>query len=608
MSYSSKDIQILEGLEHIRKRPHMYIGSTDIDGMHHLLREVVDNAIDEYLDKYVTKIKIKIDTRSNTAEIYDNGRGIPISKHPKAGVSTLEAVFSRLHAGGKFGKGAYTGAIVGLHGIGVKAVNALSSSFDVWTNRRSATWHISFVRGKVHRKIHHSKKKLRKGTLVRFVPDVDVFGDARWDINRIRDWLYTISCLCPGLRIDLLVDDKHESFSENSLCDILPKVDVVNDKYIEIKSNDFEAVFAWTIGEGEDWNSFVNVVNTPDHGTHVSGLKKAIQDSINTVAGTKIKGNYIRTGIIAVIHARVTNPQFRGQTKTRLENKDIYDSIYQQANDFLVKYWVKNKQYLESIVAIAKSVASAKKKYLAERTAIKSVKVKKGASGILPGKLIEAPDCPDKFRELFICEGDSAEGIVTKARLMRKVNNRMVHFQEVYPLRGKLPNAARSSNMDIVTKNEVVRDLFTAIGTGVGRSFSLDKCRYSKIYLLADADPDGRHIVALLLSLFVVYVPDIIKAGKVAVIQNPLFMGVSGKKRVYGDSIEEVNKAFLPKEKVVIRRFKGLGESNPQELQDYAMNSKTRKVLDVVWDDRTQDAVISYMGDDVGVRKLLLNV
>lgn len=610
--YSAKNIQILKDLEHVRRRPAMYIGDTGPKGYHHLLREVVDNVVDEFLDGHVTKLHVLLNTETQQAEVRDNGRGIPVGKHPQAQISTLTAVFTKLHAGGKFGQGAYTSAVAGLHGIGVKAVNALSTELRVWTYRKKTTWTQSFQQGQPTSEVIKSDRSIKRGTVVRFKPEADIFGGARWSPKKVVSWMDDLSHLCPGLKIRLTVDGTHQDFkSDGGLRSMLEAAtqncDLLTDPIL-LNTDDFDLAFCWTDLQGEFWRSFVNTVRTPSHGTHVRGCQRAIVDAINEQeGGGKFRGEDIREGLVGTVHVRVPEPLFKGQTKAKLENPETEVLLYEAVQQYMQRYLATDPSLAKKLRDRAQRLQKARDKYRAEQKAIKGSKVKKGARGLLPGKLVEAPNCSPAERELFIVEGDSANpgpARITK----RDKRGKPYHYQEVYPLRGKNFNAMKKE-LAAAAQNQTIKDLFTSIGTGVGDAFDIRRCRYSSIYLLADADPDGRHIVALLLSLFVRHMPDLIRSDMLRVVQNPLYMGVSAKKRVYGDTVEEVQQQFKTNEKVTIRRFKGIGESNSDELQEYAMDPKTRKVLRVVWDEQNdQRLILLYMGKDSTARKELLDL
>lgn len=615
MTYDASSIQILDDLEHVRIRPEMYIGDTGVDGLHHLLKEVVDNSIDEHLDGHVTEIFIRLDTEKQIAEVRDDGRGIPVANHKKAKIPTLTAVFTKLHAGGKFNKKTYAGAVVGLHGIGVKAVNALSSRLEVWTARRGSVYHQRFSRGVPQGSIEKVDKSLKKGTVVRFRPDKKIFTDAKFSPKRIRKWLQEVTYLCSGLRIHLKVngDDSEVFYAENGLRDLLETVSGDDAKFLHdpvlARTDEFEIALVWTDADGEAWRSFVNVSNTPDHGTHVHGAKQSVMRTLNAQSKVRHRGEDLRDGLVAVIHAFVSEPKFRGQTKTRLENKEVSESVAEAVDEILNRFFLNNPDVLKDILARAGRLRDARSKFRAQQKAIKGTKLARGARGILPGKLCEAPDVGPTDRELFIVEGDSAFGTVRDARVQKKIRGRKVHYQEVFPLRGKLVNAARKDELEKVLKNEEIKNIVLALGTGVGDAFDLSRIRYRALYILMDADPDGRHISALLLSFFARFMPDLIAEDKVRVVLNPLFMGVSKTSRVYGNTIEDVKKQLGKTSQYRIQRFKGLGESDAKDLRIYAMDPKTRQVLRVSWDgEEDQKLVLRYMGLDSSARKEILNI
>lgn len=619
MTYDANTIEILEDLEHVRKRPEMYIGDVGIDGLHHLLKEVVDNAVDEYLDGHVTEIFVAVHTQKRIAEVRDNGRGIPVDMHPKAGIPTLTAVFTKLHAGGKFGQGAYTGSVVGLHGIGVKAVNALSSRLEVRTvretpHKRARTFQQSFSRGKPLEDIKAAEKPLRAGTAVKFQPDSKVFGAAQFKPDRIASWLREVAYLCPGLAIRFRSDlTEPQTFqATDGLLNLLEAEQGASQglhKPILVKTDLVDVALVWTDAAGEQWRSFVNVSPTPDHGTHVQGVKAAVMEVLNSESKTKHRGEDLRDGLLCCVHAHVPEPKFRGQTKTRLENPELVKQVQDAIEPALRDFSLHNKKAVRGILDRAEQLRDARKQFRAKQKAIKGTKISKDATGFLPGKLIEAPDCPASERELYIVEGDSALGTVRNARLQKTIKGRKIHYQEIFPLKGKPLNTVRGKQgLAKVLANQEIKSLVLALGTGVGDSFDLERMRCSMVYLLTDADPDGRHIQALLLSFFAHYMPDLIAEDRVRIVLSPLFMGVSKDKRVYGDTVDEVKKQ-LGNVKYRIQRFKGLGESNAEDLRVYAMDARTRKVLRVGWDGEDDHRlVLSYMGEDTAARKEILGI
>lgn len=613
--YDGSKIRILENLEPIRLRPAMYIGDTGVDGLHHIVEEVVANAVDEHMDGHVTGIGVRVETEAQIVTVIDNGRGIPVTKHKKTKLPLLTAVFTKLHSGGKFGQGAYTSAVAGLHGIGVKATNALSDRLAVWTVQNGWVHHQMFEKGEPVTKVTKSRKGLRGGTKVRFQPDFSIFKDARLDPDRIRRRLQEIAYLCPGLIVEFKVNDEEtERFQANDgVLDMLRSLcadHTLQHEPVLITGDAADVAFVWTDKEGgEQWRSFVNVTHTPDHGVHVNGAKKAIQQVLAAHANGKmgkLKGDDLRDGLIGVVHAHVLEPQFRGQTKRSLQNREVAAAVSETVDNGLRMFASGNSEVVQSILERAVALRDAKKKFREQQKAIKDVKVKAGAKSILPGKLCEAPYASTDERELFLVEGDSAFGTVKKGRVARRDGR---HFQEILPLRGKVMNAAKKGGLDEVLKNAELSNITLAIGTGIGPDFDLSKCRCKSVFLLMDADADGSHIQALLLAFFVKYMPKLIEAGKLHIADTPLFRGVTNKERAYGDSAEEVKEKLKSTNNVRITRFKGLGELSAEELRACAMHPKTRTVCKVKWGG-PQDAeeVLRFMGLDVEARKELLEI
>lgn len=611
--YDGDKIRILENLEPIRLRPAMYIGDTGVDGLHHIVEEVVANSVDEFMDGHVTGIGVRVETEEQVVTVIDNGRGIPVTKHKKTKLPLLTAVFTKLHSGGKFGQGAYTSAVAGLHGIGVKATNALSEKLAVWTVQNGKVYQQTFEKGEPTTKVVRSTRKLRAGTRVRFKPDFSIFKDARLDPDRIRERLQEIAYLCPGLIIEFKLDDEETVRYEakDGLLDMWHAIRDANEHHppLVIQSDVVDVVLAWTDRSGDLWQSFVNVTRTPEHGKHVSGVKKAIHkvllDHANDKFG-KLKGDDLRDGLVVVVHAHVLEPQFRGQTKRSLQNSEVEEEVWESVDSALRKFASANPNVVKTILESAASLRDAKKKFREQQKALRDVHVKQGAKSILPGKLCEAPYATTDERELFIVEGDSAFGTVKRGRVARRDGK---HFQEILPLRGKVMNAAKKGGLDEVLKNAELSNITQAVGTGIGPAFDLSKCRYKRIFLLMDADADGSHIQALLLTFFVQYMPKLIEAGKLYVADTPLFMGVTSKERVYGDTIEEVKGKLKSTNQLRITRFKGLGELSAEGIRMCAMHPKTRDVCKVEWGGPKDVAeVLRYMGLDVEARKELLEI
>lgn len=592
----------------------MYIGDSGVSGFHHLIKEAVDNAIDEFLDGHVTRISVHLDLQNNVIRVKDNGRGIPVEIHPDIGISTLTGIFTQLHGGSKFGKGAYTSAIVGLHGVGIKATCALSEVLQVWTVQNRKVYTQKFERGIPAYDVKRAKQKLTKGTAVVFRPDPEVFGDIKINPKRVRKWLRDSAYLCPGLEMSFKVDDKeteifHAENGLEDLCSLLTKNEDLLHDPIVFRHKEFDMVLVWANVEGEHWKSWVNVSSTPEHGTHVNGVKKAVQTVFSEYAGKKVPGEDLRDGLIGFVHAHVLEPKFRGQAKVRLENVEITDSVCKITETVLRRFLAENSVVAKGIIDRAKQIGDARKKFRTEQKAIKGTRVKSGAKGILPHKLVECPDASPEQRELFIVEGDSASGTVVDARvtMKRKGSKKTVHFQEVYSLRGKLLNVARQDGLEAAMKNKEVEGLVKTLGTGIGPSFNLSKFRQNKIFILTDADPDGRHIRSLLIVLFAKFFPQFIDEGMLYIVRNPLFMGVTSTERVYGDSVEEIQKK-LKNKKCRITRFKGLGEMDAIDMR-MSLDPTTRDVIQLNWDEENdRELVLNYMGPDSEIRKEILGV
>ncbi len=613
--YGANQIRILENLEPVRQNPGMYVGDTGVEGLHHIVEEVVSNAVDEYMDGHVTAIGVKIDTEKQVVTIIDNGRGIPVTKHKKTSLPMLTAVLTKLHSGGKFGQGAYTSAVAGLHGVGVKATNALSERLIVRTVQNGKVYQQTFEKGVPITKVVRSKKRMRFGTRVEFRPDFTIFKRAKLDPKIVRSRLRDIAYLCPGLIIEFKVNsDPIERFhAKDGLLDMLKNqtdgLTYLHDPII-IQDDVVDAVLVWTDRAGaEKWSSFVNVTHTPDLGVHVLGAEKAIQKVFSDHSDGKygrLLGRDVRDGLVAIVHAHVLKPEFRGQTKRSLQNHEVKESVERVVDGAMRKFAAANPDTMKSLLQNAVYLRDERKKYRLKQKAVRGTKVAAGARNVLPGKLCSAPDCPPDKRELYIVEGDSAFGTVKQARLTLKNG---VHYQEILPLRGKVLNAAQAGGVGQVLKNAELSNVTQAIGASIDPSFDLKKCRYRAVYLLMDADTDGHHIQALLLAFFAKHMPELIKAGRLFVVESPLYMGVTAKQRVFGNSLDDIKKQVGNTKNVRITRFKGLGESGAKALRVYAMNDKTRDTCQVIWGGKSdQEQVMLYMGLDAAARKELLNI
>lgn len=602
--YGASSIQVLDDITHIRKRPAMYITSTTSSGVIHLAKEAVDNALDEYLSGHANTIIVRINTKDSSISVTDNGRGIPIEKNKKTKKSTLTTVFTKLHAGGKFGKQAYSFS-AGLHGVGVKAVNALSSKLEVTVARNGANYKQTFSRGLETSKVTKLKdKKLKKGTQVKFWPDEEIFSSVRFDRSKVVDWLESVSYLCPGLKIIVRVDSEKSVFKGKTLTayleDTLKKNRISpNHDVISVNKDGVEAAVVWASDDGESVQSFVNLSSTPDEGTHVNGLRKAITKALKPYAKkAKVSAEDLREGLYAAIHLKHKEPQFQGQTKMRLLNKDAETTVCEALHPVLVKFFKKHKAVAKAIVDKAIQLREAKSAMKEIREGLKKIATNGKGRGVLPGKLLESPNCKPSERELFIVEGDSAGGTCKKAR--------DPYYQEVLPLRGKILNAVRATLSQLVN-NEEIQAIVAAIGAGVGDTCNPKKARVGKIMLTMDADPDGKHITALALSFISEYMPQLIKSGMVYVVDSPLFVAKYRGKRYFGYTLEDLERQGIDVGTAQVSRLKGLGESDADELKQYAMDPKTRTTTRIKKKLSTKK-IRRIMGSDSSARKEILGL
>jgi DNA gyrase subunit B len=621
--YDADQIQVLGDVNAIRKRPSMYVEDLGMAGYHQLIKEIVDNSIDEWVAGNATTIQVTLNTAKQIIQIRDDGRGIPVGLKKELGISALTVVFTKTHAGAKFEDGAYDGGTSGLHGVGATATAALSEYLQVWTEQRGKVYTQIFEQGVPSSEVVVAKKvRLKRGTVVRFRPDRTIFTDSKvhFDPKRIAARLEELSYLCPGLKLVLTVDDQEPMSWQSSagLGDLLSRelkeVETLHEPIVH-KSRALDFALVWTKEvEGERWRSFANTVSTAQHGTHVDGLKKAISRAFahnDVVKKEKLRGEDLRDGLVVLVHAKLKEPQFRGNTKARLSNTEVVDQVSHVATPILKRWVDSNVAVVKSLVAKATELRNEKQRFRAKQQAIKGVKVKAGARGILPEKLTEAPECDASIRELYLVEGDSAGGLVSQARVKTLFgrDQKPVHFQETLKLRGKGLNVAKKSDFDKILANKEVISIVQSIGAGVGDDFNLAKCRHRGIYILSDADPDGKHICALLLAFFARYMTPLIEDGRLYVVLAPLFMGVSATQRVYGNSMKAVKAQLKQKANCRIARFKGLGESDPNDLRAYALAPETRRVMKVVWGGvKDGKSALRFMGNDVAVRKALLGL
>ena len=618
-SYKAKDITVLEGLEAVKRRPGMYIGSTGPRGLHHLIWEVVDNSVDEAMAGYCDQISVTL-RADGGVEVTDNGRGIPVDKVEKTKKSALTTVLTTLHAGGKFEQGAYT-VSGGLHGVGVSVVNALSSRLEAEVRRDGYVYTQDFVNGTPKTKDPKKDRPIKKsGTTIRFWPAEDTFVETReFDFETVVSRLRETAFLNRGLQITLIDERGPEELKEvfqykGGLVDFVKhlnsKRDPIHPHIIDINDStddaEMEVALQWTTSYTESVLSFANNINTHEGGTHEEGFRKALTKSINEFARSKgllkekdpnLTGEDVREGLTAVVSVRVREPQFEGQTKTKLGNTEIRSYVEKALNrrlpEWLEKYSAESRRIVEKSVNAAKAREAARK-------ARELTRRKSGLeSGGLPDKLADCSSRDPGESELFIVEGKSAAGPAKSARDSAT--------QAILPIRGKILNVEKA-RLAKALQNAEVQDIITAMGTGIGEEFDVTKARYHKIVVLTDADVDGSHIRTLLLTLLFRHMRGLIEAGYVYVAQPPLYRVKVGSKVHYLKDERELDLFKVEHPKVKPTRFKGLGEMNPGELWDTTMNPETRTLLRVDMEDaaRAEEVFVTLMGDDVSSRKTFI--
>ena len=624
-NYDAGAIQVLEGLEAVRKRPGMYIGSTGPRGLHHLVYEIVDNSVDEALAGYCDNIDVVI-TAQGHIRVSDNGRGIPVDMHPVEKKPAVEVVLTVLHAGGKFGGGGYA-VSGGLHGVGASVVNALSETLHVEVHREGHIWRQSYSIGVPDAPLAKGEKTDRTGTTIEFVPSSEIFETVDFDYETLRQRFQQMCFLNKGLRITLKDerDGQNDSYHyEKGLSDYVEylnsakKVDVVHDEIISIeteteeKNMSVEIAMQWTTGYNEGVHTYANTINTHEGGTHEEGFRAALTSLLNKYAREKnllkekdenLTGDDVREGLTAVISVKLTEPQFEGQTKTKLGNTEAKAFVQRVVNDQLGDWFERNPNQAKEVVRKAIQAASAR---LAARKAREATR-RKGLleSGGMPGKLRDCSSRDPVVSEIYIVEGDSAGGSA--------VRGRDPETQAILPLRGKILNVEKA-RLDKALANTEVQALITAFGTGIGEDFDVSKIRYHKCVLMADADVDGQHIRTLLLTLLFRYMRPLIEHGYVYMAQPPLFKikwSNADHEYVFTDAERDLRLAEgqaagkkIPKENS-IQRYKGLGEMDYDELWETTMNPASRTLLQVTLDDAAlADEVFStLMGEDVESRR-----
>ena len=621
--YDAQSITVLKGLEAVRRRPGMYIGSTSETGLHHLVYEVVDNSIDEALAGFCDNIAVTIHP-DNSITVADNGRGIPVDVHPTEKLPAVEVALTMLHAGGKFDKNTYK-VSGGLHGVGVSVVNALSERLEVIVDRDGSRYHMAFVRGKTVKKLNVLGKARGTGTTIRFKPDPEIFEVLEFHYTTLADRLRQLAFLNKGVTITLKDERadaaKTETFyAKGGLVQFVEWLNR-NKKPIHPKPVAFNAVkdevdvdvaLQYEDGYNENTFTFVNNINTHEGGTHLTGFKAALTRTINDIArkrdflkkeGFTLSGEDIREGLTCVLHVKVKEPQFEGQTKTKLGNSEVEGIVKQVVNEHLGSWLEEHPPVARAIIEKAVSAARARE---AARKARDLVRKKSGLeNAVLPGKLADCSIEDPAMTELYLVEGDSAGGSAKQGRDRQ--------FQAILPLRGKILNVEKA-RIDKILSNEEIRSMITAIGTGVREDFKLDDARYHKIILMTDADVDGAHIRTLLLTFFFRQMQNLIDAGYVYIAQPPLFRVAKGKEEFYAYSEaerDEYSKRLANGDgrgNVNIQRYKGLGEMNPDQLWKTTMDPATRTILRVTMEDAAVASQLfdELMGDEVEPRRLFI--
>lgn len=617
--YSAQDIQVLKGLEAVRKRPGMYIGSTGIEGLHHLVYEIVDNSIDEALGGYCDEITVTIQ-KGDIIEVKDNGRGIPVDIHPVENISALEIVMTKLHAGGKFNKNSYK-VSGGLHGVGVSVVNALSEWCDIKVYRDGQVYYQKYERGTPQQPVEIIDVTELRGTTVQFKADHMIFEHLNFSFDTLSQRLRELAFLNKGINITIIDDRGEEAKKKQFIFEggVKSFVTFLNKSkkplheepvYFEAKKDNVEMEIALQYNDGYSENifSFVNNINTREGGTHLIGFKTALTRVINdqlkkSKFAKKIdysfSGDDVREGLTAVLSVKVPEPQFEGQTKTKLGNSEVRGIVESLVNQKLSDYF---DEFPEVVNLVLDKAVLAAKARMAARKARDLTRRKSFLEGTgLPGKLADCSEKDPSLCEVYIVEGDSAGGSAKQGR------NR--EFQAILPLWGKMLNVEKA-RMEKVLSNEKLMPIITTIGASAGKEFDVEKVRYHKVIIMADADVDGSHIRTLLLTFFFRYMPDIIRHGYIYLAMPPLYKISLGKKVVYAYDEEERKKAVLSfgpeaSNRLNIQRYKGLGEMNPNQLWETTMNPETRSVKQVKMEDAVEaDTMFSMlMGEEVEPRR-----
>ncbi len=631
VKYTAKDIQVLQGLEAVRRRPGMYIGSTDQRGLHHLIYEIVDNSVDEAMAGHCSGVDITIQ-RDGIVHVFDDGRGIPIDIHPTTGLTALETVMTTLHAGAKFGGGAYK-VSGGLHGVGASVVNALSAHMEVEVRRDGVVATQKYSRGistgDMSKEKQSADQQASSGTSIRFLPDEEIFTDVEYDFDVLTAHFKEIAYLNKGLEVHFTSywhederdgDIERSYYFDGGLASLVRSINshrkVLQDKpfYMHKAVDDtiVEASIQYNDGYSEHVLSFANCIPTEEGGTHLTGFRAAVTRVINDYARKQkllkddqanLAGEDVREGLTAVISLKLTDPQFEGQTKTKLGNaevKSIVETLVGEAlSQYLEEHLAEGKRIIDNCVTAQKAREAAKK--------ARELVIRKNAldGSSLPGKLADCSERNPELSEIYVVEGESAGGSAKMGRDRR--------FQAILPLKGKILNVERVLRQpDKILGHEEIRALIAALGAGEGEEFNLEKLRYHKVIIMTDADVDGSHIRTLLLTFFFRRMEELIKSGHLFIAQPPLYRVQAGKNANYAFSDahkEKLVASMNGKRSVMVQRYKGLGEMNPDQLWETTMNPETRTMLQVSIDDAMEadDTFTDLMGDEVAPRKEFIN-
>ena len=620
--YKADQIQVLEGLEAVRKRPGMYIGSVSVRGLHHLVYEIVDNSVDEALAGYCRNINVVIE-KGNIIRVEDDGRGIPVDIHPKTKISAAETVYTVLHAGGKFGGDSGYKVSGGLHGVGSSVVNALSEWTEVTIKRDGGIFQMKFNRGKTVEPLTRIGDSNETGTTVRFLADSTIFETLEYEYEVLENRFREMAFLTKGLKITIK-DEREEPIKQAEFCfegGLISFVEYLNknkeklhDKpiYIEKKGEfPIEIAMQYTTAYSDNIYSFVNNINTIEGGTHLEGFKRALTKVFNDYAKShnilkekdgNLQGEDIREGITAVISVKVKEPQFEGQTKTKLGNSEVTGLVQGAMNEALSSFLEENPTVAKAILDKCISASRARE---AARKARELVRRKNALEGsTLPGKLADCSEKDASLCEVYIVEGDSAGGSAKQGRDRK--------FQAILPLWGKMLNVEKS-RADKIYNNDKLQPVILAVGAGIGKDFDISKIRYGKVIIMADADVDGAHIRTLLLTFFFRYMRPLIENGNVYLAQPPLYkLSKKGMQDVYCYTDDDLTNAFkelaekgISRDQVGIQRYKGLGEMNPEQLWETTMDPEHRILIKVTMEDAIKaDSIFTLlMGDEIEPRR-----